>query len=114
MKQGLKIDCEKPGCMSRILVYGLRSANRNWLCAACAADCLDNLRREAEANVFRHNLNFFDAVKTVQLQIIDNIFDEDFGGRGAGRHCNCIYALQPCGIDGLLVLDQIADGSQVA
>jgi hypothetical protein len=39
------------------------NSNRDRLCAACAADGLDDLRRQAEADIFRHHFYFFDAGK---------------------------------------------------
>ena len=36
-------------------------AHRNRLAPACTADGLDDLRRQTEANILRHNLYFFDA-----------------------------------------------------
>ena len=51
--------------------------NRNGLSPACPTDRLHNLRRQAEANIFRHYLYFFDAAKAVLTQIIHNVLDED-------------------------------------
>ena len=58
----------------------LSSAHRNGFRAARAADGLNDFRGKAEADIFRHHFNFFDAREAVLTQIIDDVFDQDLQG----------------------------------
>ena len=75
-------------------------AYRDCLSATGAADGLDDLRRKPEANIFRHDFHFFDAGIAVLLQVVDDVFNENFWSRGSGGHGDGGDAFEPLGVDG--------------
>jgi hypothetical protein len=82
--------------------------------ATGAANGLNNLRREAEADILRHHLNFFDAREAVLPQVIDDALDENLRRGGSGGDGDVGYSREPVGVDGLVVINQVPDGAEVA
>src|SRR5229473_7724553 len=66
----------------------------------------NNLRRQAEAYVFRHHFQFLDIVKALHAQELHRFLDQTLRRRGASGQCDGLYAVQPCGLNVAVAIDE--------
>src|ERR1700761_3351616 len=67
-------------------------ANGNRLAASRMTDRLPDLRRKPEPDIFRHPFYFFDAGKTVLMQVIHHVFHQNLRRRRSSRNGYCGHA----------------------
>src|SRR6185437_741310 len=77
-------------------------------------NCFYNLRRQAEANILRHDFDLLEIVVTFGPQEFDYFFDQAFWSGCPCSQRNRLYSFQPLRLNVFTVIDQMRPGSQVA
>jgi hypothetical protein len=79
-----------------------------------AGDGIDNLGRQAEANVLWHHLNFANIGESLSFKESYDFFDQALRGRCARRECDGPDALQPIFPNRLVVLNEVRLGCEIS
>src|SRR3954470_24997499 len=76
-------------------------------------DRSDDLRRQSEADVLRHDFNFFELGETLFAQEFDRLFDENLGSGRASGESDGLDSRKPLRLDGAEILDQVRRATKI-
>src|SRR5579864_717370 len=80
----------------------------------CGGDRLNNLWRQTETNVLRHDLNLAHVVVALLGQKLDDFFNQAFGSGGACGQSDSVHAFQPLRLNVAATVDQVGTSAEVA
>src|ERR1700729_25444 len=90
---------------TRVLV--LTYSGIDWQLRRSRCNRLHDLRRQAEAHIFRHYLDLIDIAIALGLQILDNVFHQYLRSRRAGGHSDGIYPVKPLRLNSIRSINQV-------